>query len=73
MGIASDREFLAVAAKRLGELFPKLPCQPGFHKRRRRLTEMIEWLLGVFAADCPGYADSVVLFGLNSGGVRALA
>jgi hypothetical protein len=61
MGIASDREFLAVARKRLGGLFPKLPRQPGFHKRRRRLTETIEWLIGVFAADCPGYGDPVVL------------
>jgi hypothetical protein len=61
MGISSDREFLAVARRRLGELFPELPLQPGFHKRRRRLTETIEWLLGVFAADCPGHSDPVVL------------
>lgn len=61
MGISSDREFLAVARHRLGELFPKLPLQPGFHKRRSRLTETIEWLIGVFAADCPGHADPVVL------------
>ncbi|HEX3363242.1 MAG TPA: IS982 family transposase [Solirubrobacterales bacterium] len=61
MGISSDREFLAVAERRLGELFPKLPHQPGFHKRRRRLTETIEWLIGVFAADCPGHSDPVVL------------
>jgi hypothetical protein len=61
MGISSDREFLAVARKRLGELFPSLPKQPGFHKRRNRLTETIEWLIGVFAADCPGHSDPVVL------------
>jgi hypothetical protein len=61
MGISSDREFLAVASKRLGELFPTLPKQPGFHKRRRRLTETIEWLIGVFAADSPGHSDPVVL------------
>ena len=42
MGISSDREFLAVARKRLSDLFPRLPLQPGFHKRRRRLTETIE-------------------------------
>jgi hypothetical protein len=60
-GISSDREFLAVARRRLGDLFPRLPLQPGFHKRRRRLTETIEWLLGVFAADCPGHTDPVVL------------
>jgi hypothetical protein len=61
MGISSDREFLAVARKRLSDLFPRLPLQPGFHKRRRRLTETIEWLIGVFAADCPGHSDAVVL------------
>jgi hypothetical protein len=61
MGISSDRQFLAVARKRLGPLFPKLPHQPGFHKRRSRLTETIEWLIGVFAADCPGHSDQVVL------------
>ncbi|HSS32041.1 MAG TPA: IS982 family transposase [Solirubrobacterales bacterium] len=61
MGISSDREFLAVARRRLGALFPKLPLQPGFHKRRHRLTETIEWLIGVFAADCPGHTDPVVL------------
>jgi hypothetical protein len=61
MGISSDREFLAVARRRLGELFPSLPKQPGFHKRRRRITETIEWLIGVFATDCPGHSDSVVL------------
>jgi hypothetical protein len=61
MNIASDREFLAVAERRLGAMFPKLPLQPGFHKRRRRLTETIEWLIGVFAGDCPGNGDSVVL------------
>ncbi len=61
MGISSDREFLTVARGRLGELFPTLPKQPGFHKRRRRLTETIEWLIGVFAADSPGHCDSMVL------------
>jgi hypothetical protein len=61
MDIPSDREFLAVAPSRLGSLFPKLPKQPGFHKRRRRLAKTIEWLIGVFAADCPGHSDPVVL------------
>jgi hypothetical protein len=61
MNIASDRVFLAVAQARLGGLFPKLPKQPGFHKRRRRLTETIEWLIGVFATDSPGHQDAIVL------------
>jgi Transposase DDE domain len=61
MGIPSDRRFLAVAGKRLRGLFPELPKQPGFHKRRRRLKDTIEWLIGVFAADSPGAHDDVVL------------
>jgi DDE family transposase len=61
MGIPSDRRFLAVARKRLAHLFPELPKQPGFHKRRARLTETIEWLIGVFAASSPGFYDEVLL------------
>jgi hypothetical protein len=61
MGIPSDRRFLAVAAKRLGHLFPRLPAQPGYFKRRRRLTETIEWLLGIFASRSPGFHDDLLL------------
>ena len=61
MGIPSDRTFLAVAGKRLGHLFPALPRQAGYFKRRRRLADAIEWLLGIFAADCPGAADQLLL------------
>ncbi|MDQ3721378.1 MAG: IS982 family transposase [Actinomycetota bacterium] len=61
MGIPSDRRFLAVARKRLCHLFPELPAQPGFHKRRRRLSDAIEWLTGSFAAQSPGALDDVVL------------
>ncbi len=61
MGVPSDDRFLRLAARSLGELFPQLPKQPGFHKRRARLTETIEWLIGVFAARSPGYEDNLVL------------
>jgi transposase len=61
LGISSDRHFLALAPRLVGHLFPQLPKQPGFHKRRRRLTETIEWLCGIFAADSPGYHDDLVL------------
>jgi len=61
MGIPSDRRFLAVARKRLRDLFPELPQQLGFHKRRARLAETIEWLIGVFAAESPGFHDDVLL------------
>ena len=61
MDIGSDREFLAVAAKRLSDLFPQLPLQPGYLKRRRRLADTIESLCGVFAQDSPGWRDELVL------------
>jgi Transposase DDE domain len=61
MGIPSDRRFLAVARKWLGDLFPELPQQPGFHKRRARPTETIEWLIGVFAAQSPGFHDDLLI------------
>ena len=61
MGIPSDRRFLAVARRRLRHLFPELPAQPGFHKRRARLGETIEWLIGVFAAESPGSHDDLLL------------
>ncbi len=61
MGIPSDRRFLAVARKRLQGLFPELPKQPGYHKRRRRLAETIEWLTVIFASQSPGYEDDLLL------------
>src|SRR3954470_17199636 len=61
MGIPSDRRFLRAARRQLGHLFPQLPRQDALHKRRRRLLETIEWLVGVFAAQSPGYQDELVL------------
>jgi hypothetical protein len=61
MGIPSDRRFLKVARKRLGHLFPVLPAQSGYFKRRRRLADTIEWLMSVFASQSPGYHDDLLL------------
>jgi hypothetical protein len=61
MGTPSDRRFLRAARRQLGHLFPQLPSQDALHKRRARLLETIEWLIGVFAAQSPGYNDSLVL------------
>jgi hypothetical protein len=52
---------LKVARKRLCHLFPTLPAQSGYHKRRRRVADTIEWLMGVFAARSPGYTDDLLL------------
>jgi DDE family transposase len=61
MGMPSDRRFLRAARRQLGHLFPYLPSQDGLHKRRARLAETIEWLVGVFASRSPGSRDDVVL------------
>lgn len=59
MGILSDRSFLRAARRQLGHLFPVLPSQDALHKRRARLAETIEWLIGVFAAQSPGAHDDL--------------
>jgi len=61
MGISSDRRFLAVARRRLVHLFPHLPSQSAYWKRRRRLADAIEWLMGVFVARSPGSRDDLLL------------
>jgi hypothetical protein len=61
MGIPSDRRFLKAARRQLGHLFPQLPSQDALHKRRARLAETIEWLVGVFAAQSPGSGDDLLL------------
>src|SRR4051795_5779425 len=61
MGIPSDRRFLHAARRQLGHLFGYLPSQDALHKRRARLAETIEWLIGVFAAQSPGASDDLLL------------
>jgi hypothetical protein len=61
MGIASDQRFLAVAAKRLGHLFPQRPKRPGYWKRRQRLAEVIEALIGEFARMSPGFDHDLLV------------
>lgn len=61
MGIPEDPRFLARADRELRHLFPELPQQPGYWKRRRRLAATIERLVEVFAAECPGATDDLVL------------
>jgi hypothetical protein len=61
LGISSDRRFLRAAKRQLGELFPVLPTQDAFWKRRARLADAIEQLMAAFARDTPGYYDSIVL------------
>lgn len=61
MGIPSDRRFLRAARRQLGHLFPVLPTQSAYWRRRRRLAGVLEWLMGVFAAQSPGFRDDLLL------------
>jgi DDE family transposase len=61
MGIPSDSRFLAVATGRLGHLFPRLPERTAYHKRRLRLSAVIEALIAHFARQSPGFFDDVLL------------
>jgi hypothetical protein len=61
MGVTSDERFVRIAHRRLRHLFPGLTRRSGFHRRRGRLTETIEWLIGVFAAGSPGFHDDLLL------------
>ena len=70
MGIPSDRRFLATARRQLGHLFPDLPRQAGYFKRRRRLADTIEWLMAHFAAAEPGLRRYAAAHRLDPGGVR---
>ena len=57
----SDEQFLAIARRRLAHLFPALPERSAFHKRRLRLSAVIEALIAEFARHSPGFYDEVVL------------
>jgi hypothetical protein len=61
MGIPEDPRFLAAARTRLGHLFPKLPLQPGYWRRRNRLADTIEALIEEFARHSPGFYDDLLL------------
>jgi hypothetical protein len=61
LGINSDERFCAGAARRLGHLFPRLPKRPGYVKRRQRLSDTIEALIGEFAAHSPGSVDDLLV------------
>jgi len=61
MGIPSDPRFLAAAPRQLGHLFPALPERSAFHKRRLRLSGVIEALIAEFARHSPGFVDALLL------------
>ena len=61
MGLPNDRQFLALAAYRLGHLFPYLPKQSGYNKRQRRLVPEIARAINYLAFNSPGFCDGLRL------------
>jgi hypothetical protein len=61
MGMPSDPRFLRAARRQVGHLFPRLPERTAFHKRRLRLSGVIEALITEFARLSPGFVDDVLL------------
>ena len=61
MGLPNDRQFLALAAYRLGHLFPYLPKQSGYNKRLRRLVPEISRTINYLAFSSPGWCDELRL------------
>jgi hypothetical protein len=58
---SSDEQFWALAPRRLGHLFPRLPQRPAFVKRRQRLADTIEALICEFARHTPGGEDDLLV------------
>lgn len=61
MGLPNDRQFLALAAYRLGHLFPYLPKQSGYNKRLRGLVCEIERTINYLAFTSPSWCDGLRL------------
>lgn len=51
---------------------PRLPQQPGYNKRLRRLAGTLDWLVGALARDTSVFTDDVWLGGLHPRRVRPL-
>ena len=61
LGLPNDRQFLALAAYRLGHLFPYLPKQSGYNKRVRRLAPQIAECISHLAEISPSFGENVRL------------
>jgi len=59
LGQPSDRRFLAVAQRRLGHLFPRLPSQSRYNERCRQLAPKLVTLWRAIAGELPGFHDSL--------------
>lgn len=61
LGVANDRQFLGLATRRLGHLFPYLPGQPGYNRRLRALAPQIVRSINHLALVSPSIFDGLRL------------
>jgi Transposase DDE domain len=59
LGYPSERQFLPVAAWRLGHLFPNLPAQSTYNTRCRALSPKLVTLWRAISAELPGFRDQL--------------
>ncbi len=59
LGFTSEARWLRNARAHLRGLFPRLPQQPGYNKRLRRLAATMAWLIAVLARDTSLWSDDV--------------
>jgi Transposase DDE domain len=59
LSFTSEARWLRHANAHLRHLFPYLPGQPGYNKRLRKLSDTMNWLVGVLARDTSGWSDDV--------------
>lgn len=59
LGFASESRWLRHARRNLLHLFPRLPQQPGYNKRLRKLAGTMTWLIRALAAETSMWADDV--------------
>jgi hypothetical protein len=59
LGFCSEARWLRYAHAHLGHLFPYLPQQPGYHKRRRAAADLIQQVIRMLATDTTWWTDDV--------------
>lgn len=59
LGFTSEARWVRHARAHLRHLFPRLPAQPGYNKRLRKLAGAVAWLTGVLARDTALWSDDV--------------
>jgi hypothetical protein len=61
LGTRSEHHWIRMCYGRLGQLFPYLPKQPGYHKRLKAAAPPICQATVYLATQCPSWADDLRL------------